>query len=100
MRSTKSNSSVPSATATSSSTSAAMRSISSCRDRIARGVRRRIPTRRSGPWRGGSSVTTISVGCAGAPVRPRIRPCSFEKRTGCAAMSVMSACLVIAQNGW
>jgi len=27
-------------------------------------------------------------------------PCAFENTTGCDATSTMSACLVIAQNGW
>ncbi len=60
--------------AASSRISTAMRSISSWRDRIARGVKRGIATRRNGPWRGGSSVTTISVGCAGAPIGPEDEP--------------------------
>ena len=73
--------------------------MSSLRALIARGVRRRMATRRSGPWRGGSRVTTISIGWPIAPFGPIIRPCSLENRTGCDATSRMSACLVIAQNG-
>ena len=75
-----------------------MRSISSWRDRMARGVNRGMATRRSGPWRGGSSMTTISDGGAGAPGWPRMRPWALENRSGWDAMSVMSACLVTAQK--
>ncbi len=105
MRSTKSNSLVPSVAATSSRISAVMRSISAKRERIARGVKRRIATRRSGPCRGGSSVTTISVGWPGTDSEPSgptgmtMSPCSFEKRSGCEATHWMSPCFVIAQNG-
>ena len=76
-----------------------MASISSWRSRMARGVNRRMATRRRGPWRGGSRVTTISDGCEGVPIGLRTRPCSFEKRCGCDAISTTSACFVIAQNG-
>ena len=58
-----------------------------------------MATRRSGPCRGGSRVTTISIGCPGEPFGPRMSPCSFENRVGCDATSRMSACFVMAQNG-
>ena len=90
MRSTKSNSSPPlAATGCRRGSRRAMRSISSWRDRMARGVNRRIATRRSGPCRGGSRVTTISIGWpALRAVGPeRCSPCSFEKRSGCDATS-------------
>ncbi len=99
MRSTKSNSSESSAAATSSTISTAMRSISSWRNRIARGVKRGMATLRKGPCRGGSSVTIISVGCEFAPIGPSMSPCAFENATGCDATATMSACFVIAQNG-
>ena len=96
-RSTKSNSPSPEA-ARSSSTRTAMRSISSWRSRMALGVKRGMATRRSGPCVGGSSMTTISEGGGGAPGWPRMRPWALENRSGWAAMSMMSACLVTAQN--
>ena len=64
----------------------------------ARGVKRGMATRRNGPWRGGSSMTTISDGGAGAPGWPRMRPWALENRSGWEAISVMSACLVMAQK--
>jgi hypothetical protein len=62
-------------------------------------VKRRLASRRIGPWRGGSSVTTISDGTATAVGGPRMIPSALEKRCGCAAICVMSACRVIAQKG-
>jgi len=82
-----------------SSSSTVMRSTSARCACSARGVKRRLATRRIGPCRGGSSVTTISDGIATASTLPRMMPCALEKRTGCDATSTMSACLVIAQNG-
>ena len=100
MRSTKSNSPASGEAATSSRTSTAMRSISSWRERMARGVNRGMAVRRSGPWRGGSRVTTISMGWLGAPSLPRMRPCWLENRSGWEDTSTMSACRVTAQNDW
>ena len=68
--------------------------------RTARGVKRAFATRRIGPCFGGSSITTISDG--GIDRRRRgasVIPCALEKRSGCVAISRMSACFVIAQNG-
>ena len=75
-----------------------MWSISSSRERMARGVKRGIAARRNGPCRGGSRVTTMSDGCMPAPERPRTRPPALEKRSGWAEISTMSACRVMAQN--
>ena len=80
--------------------STAIRSMSSRRARTARGVNRAFATRRSGPCRGGSSITTISDGGNTGAGRARsVMPCALENRSGCFAISRMSACLVIAQNG-
>ena len=46
----------------------------------ARGVKRRLATRRIGPCRGGSSVTTISDGTATALALPRMIPCERDDR--------------------
>jgi len=98
-RSTKSPSVDP-FTTPSPSTSRAMRSTSSWRARIARGVKRELTTRRIGPCLGGSIITRISVGGTGpAPSRASVMPAALPKRSGCDATCMMSACLVTAQNG-
>src|SRR5262249_31760989 len=99
IRSTKSHSPTAPPVAARSRISTAMRSMSGTCTRCARGVKRRLATRRSGPCRGGSSVTTISDGIATASAGPRMIPCALEKRSGCDAISATSACFVIAQNG-
>ena len=98
--STKSNSPEIPASATESMISTAMRSMSERRARTARGVKRRITTRRIGPCRGGSSIMTISGSVtAGASVRASMTPWAFEKRRGFVEICTMSACFVMAQNG-
>ena len=76
-----------------------MRSMSARCSRTARGVKRPFATRRTGPWRGGSSMTTISDGGITTPAGRSVIPCALEKRSGCFEISRMSACFVIAQNG-
>ena len=63
------------------------------------GVNRPFATRRTGPCFGGSSMTTISDGGITTPARNSVMPLALENRCGCFAISKMSACLVIAQNG-
>ena len=65
------------------------------------GVKRPLTTRRIGPCRGGSSITTISgVGITGASARASVMPVrAREPQRLATTISMMSACFVIAQNG-
>ena len=57
-----------------------MRSMSSRRSRTARGVNPAFATRRIGPCRGGSSMTTISDGGNTTPAGRSVIPCALENR--------------------
>ena len=100
MRSTKSHSPPSPPVTAPSRISVPMRSTSSWRARTAFGVKRPLTTRRIGTCRGGSSITTISgIFTTGCSARASVIPYSLEKRAGWRAISMMSACFVIAQNG-